>query len=72
MKRYEIRIEGILDPDWADWFEGMVIRAEGESRTVIEGPVADQSALHGILAKLRDLNLVLISVNEETKHGESR
>jgi hypothetical protein len=62
MTRYEIRVQGILDPDWADWFEGMQIRQEAGGRTVIAGPVVDQSALHGLLAKLRDLNLELISV----------
>jgi hypothetical protein len=61
--RYEIRIQGTLSPDWADWFEGMEMRQEAEGQTVLEGPVVDQAALHGLLARLRDLNLTLISVN---------
>jgi len=62
-ERYEIRIQGSLGPDWADWFEGMKMRQEGEGLTVLEGTVVDQAALHGLLARLRDLNLTLISVN---------
>jgi hypothetical protein len=62
-ERYEIRIQGALGPDWADWFEGMEMRQGGEGLTVLEGHVVDQAALHGLLARLRDLNLTLISVN---------
>jgi len=61
--RYEIRIQGALGPVWADWFEGMEMRQEREGLTVLEGHVVDQAALHGLLARLRDLNLTLISVN---------
>jgi hypothetical protein len=61
--RYQILIQGSLSPDWADWFEGMEIRQEAEGLTVLEGQIVDQAALHGILARLRDLNLCLISVN---------
>ena len=62
-KWYEIRIQGTLGPNWTDWFEGMEIRQEGEEQTVLAGWVADQAALHGLLARVLNLNLVLLSVN---------
>jgi hypothetical protein len=58
---YEIRVQGVLDARWAAWFEDLKITSDGAD-TVISGPVADQAALHGLLAKVRDLGLVLISV----------
>ena len=59
--RYEIRVKGILDGRWAAWFEDLQVTSDGEE-TVISGPLADQAALHGLLAKVRDLGLFLISV----------
>ena len=59
--RYEIRVKGILDQRWTAWFEDLQITSDGEE-TVISGPVADQAALHGVLTKVRDLGLFLISV----------
>ncbi len=59
--RYEIRVEGALDRHWAAWFEGLQV-TNGDAETVISGPLADQPALHGLLAKVRDLGLCLISV----------
>ena len=59
--RYEIRVKGILDGRWAAWFEDLQVTSAGEE-TVISGPLADQAALHGLLAKVRDLGLFLISV----------
>jgi hypothetical protein len=62
---YEIRVRGELDRSWQEWFEGMVIagtQSDGGSITSLIGPVADQSALRGILTRLWDLNLVLESV----------
>lgn len=59
--RYEIRVKGVLDGRWAAWFEGLQVSSDGEE-TVISGPVADQAALHGVLTKVRDLGLFLISV----------
>ena len=70
MRRYEIRVQGTLGPDWADWFDGMEIRQETGGQTVIAGPVVDQPALHGLLAKLRDLNLTLVSVNPAPAEGK--
>jgi hypothetical protein len=65
--RYEIRVEGILDARWSTWFDGLEIRSEGEEVTVIAGMVADQAALHGLLAKVHDLGLPLISVGRMPK-----
>ena len=59
--RYEIRVMGILDGRWSAWFEDLQVVSDGEE-TVISGPVADQAALHGLLTKVRDLGLFLISV----------
>jgi hypothetical protein len=59
--RYEIRVKGILDERWTTWFEGLHVSSDGEE-TVISGPVVDQAALHGLLTKVRDLGLFLISV----------
>lgn len=59
---YEIRVDGHLAERWSDWFEGLVIRREADGQTVLTGPLSDQAALFGVLARIRDLNLVLISV----------
>ncbi len=59
--RYEIRVEGILDQRWTAWFEGLQVDSDG-SQAVLSGPVTDQAALHGLLNRVRDLGLVLISV----------
>jgi len=59
---YQIRITGQLDPEWADWFEGLTITVDGGD-TLITGPVVDQAALHGLLKRVRDLGLPLISVS---------
>ncbi|HET7037626.1 MAG TPA: hypothetical protein VFI42_18215 [Thermomicrobiaceae bacterium] len=59
---YEIRIKGHLDARWAAWFDGMSLSQERDGTTVIQGPVADQAALHGLLRTVRDVGLLLISV----------
>lgn len=59
---YEIRIKGHLDNRWANWFDGLVITALDNGETVLTGPVIDQAALHGMLRKVRDLGLPLLSV----------
>ena len=59
--RYEVRVAGVLDGRWAVWFGGLQINGQGEE-TVISGLLADQPALHGVLTKVRDLGLCLISV----------
>jgi len=65
---YRIKVKGILDKHWADWFEGMTITYKGKE-TIIAGQVVDQSALHGLLARIRDLNLPLISVEQIESEG---
>ena len=60
---YQIRIAGHLSPHWADWFEGMAITLQNNGETLLSGPVIDQAALHGLLKKVRDLGLPLLSVN---------
>ncbi|MGY4643832.1 hypothetical protein [Cellulomonas sp. URHB0016] len=59
---YEIRVQGRLDARWGTWFEGMTLSDTRDGVTVIQGPVVDQAALHGLLQKLRDLGLPLVSV----------
>jgi len=60
---YEIRIKGHLAPRWAEWFAGLTMTYTASGETVLSGSVEDQAALHGVLAKVRDLNLTLIAVN---------
>ena len=64
---YQIKVQGKLDDKWSDWFGGMTVTVQSESNdapiTTLTGAVADQSALRGILTKIWDLNLTLISVN---------
>ena len=59
---YRIRVKGNLDRRWSDWFDGFTITAQANDETLLTGPVADQAALHGLLAKIRDLGLPLLSV----------
>jgi hypothetical protein len=59
---YAIRVEGLLDAHWSQWLEGMTITREGGGVTRIEGPLMDQAALHGVLNKLRDLRLPIVTV----------
>jgi hypothetical protein len=59
---YEIRIKGHLGPQWTDWFGGLTITLEDNGDSLLTGPVVDQAALHGVLKKVRDLGLPLISV----------
>jgi hypothetical protein len=59
---YEIRLKGHLDDKWADWFEGLSITREDNGETVLRGSVVDQAALHGVLRKVRDLGVLLLSV----------
>ena len=67
---YEIRVKGRLDVDWAAWFSGVTIANIGEDEILLSGELPDQSALHGLLAQIRDLNLTLISVQrvENSEH----
>jgi hypothetical protein len=60
---YQVRIKGHLSPQWTDWFEGLTITLEEGGNTLLTGPVLDQAALHGVLKKVRDLGMPLLSVN---------
>jgi hypothetical protein len=59
---YQIRIKGHLGPEWTDWFASLTLTLEANGDTLLTGPVVDQAALHGVLRKVRDLGLPLISV----------
>jgi hypothetical protein len=61
---YRIHIDGHLAPDWSGWFENMAVQCRPDGTTILLGPVRDQAALHGLLIKVRDLGLPLISVNQ--------
>jgi len=67
---YEIRIKGHLENRWAHWFGGLTITLEDDGDTLLTGPVVDQAALHGLLKKVRDLGMPLLSVNR-VKPGQA-
>ena len=68
---YEIRIQGRLDGRWTSWFDGMELVDDVDGSTLIRGQVADQAALHGLIQKVRDLGLPLLSVTH-TQTGTTR
>jgi hypothetical protein len=75
-EQYEIRIQGRLEPEWSAWFDGLTIISSSQAmrggETLLVGPVADQAALHGLLAKIRDLGLPLLSLTRVEPIGERR
>ena len=66
---YEIRVRGLLDESWSGWLDGLTIEPQLQGETLLAGPVRDQAALHGLLGKIRDLGLLLVSVK---RMGERR
>ena len=77
MQNVEIRIKGRIDEHWSTWFADLAIRYAEQDETILSGPVADQATLYGVLNRLRDLGLALVSVNqsepkdEETQVGDT-
>ena len=61
---YAIRIKGHLELRWSEWFEGLAITHPNDGETLLSGPVVDQAALHGLLVRVRDMNLKLLSVRK--------
>ena len=59
---YRIRVKGTLDPCWSEWFDGMEVTPKERGETLLAGPVRDQAALHGLLVKIRDMGMLLLSV----------
>jgi hypothetical protein len=72
MAVYEIRLRGHLGPEWSEWLDGFAITNEGNGETVLSGLVADQAALFGLLARVRDLGLPLLAVREVPAPGGGR
>ena len=68
---YEIKIQGHLDTKWSEWFYGMTITHEHDGATTLSGPLPDQTVLHSVLDRIRDLNLQLISVNQIVSVGQT-
>jgi hypothetical protein len=62
--QYEIRLRGHLEPRWAAWFDGLTLTPDDDGTTVLRGDVVDQAALHGLLQKLRDVGLPLVSLRQ--------
>ncbi len=61
---YQIRLRGHLGAEWTDWFEDLTVTLEEDGDTLLTGPVVDQAALHGLLKKVRDLGMSLVSINQ--------
>jgi len=64
MQQYEIRVKGHLGSHWTAWFDGLSVTNEDDGTTIISGPAVDQAALHGVLQKLRDLGIALVSLTQ--------
>jgi hypothetical protein len=62
--KYQITVEGLLDTRWSEWFEGWTVTPQEDGTTILTIPLVDQAALHGVLTKIRDLNLSLLSVQK--------
>ena len=66
---YTLRVAGRLEPHWATWFDGFTVTGESDGTTTLSGSVADQAQLHGLLAKIRDLGVALVSVEADPVVG---
>ena len=64
MQKVEIRVKGLMDENWSEWFQDFEVLPGNEDETLMVGEVKDQAALYGLIAKMRDLGLTLLSVNE--------
>ena len=71
-KLFQIRIQGHLRRQWQDWFDGLTVTLEEDGNTLLKGPLVDQSALHGILKKIRNLGMPLLSVNSVDPDPETK
>ena len=69
---YEIKIKGHLEPRWSDWFDGFAIEPQPDDETLLTGSVPDQAALHGILTKISNLGLPLLSVQRQKRKPKER
>jgi hypothetical protein len=69
---HEIRVEGHVDERWSDWVEGLAFAHEADGTTTLTGPLADQAALHGVLNRMRDLGVPIVSVRRLPSMGEER
>ena len=70
--QYEIRLDGHIDAQWADWFEGLTSTPLSDGTTILSGPIADQAALHGLLRKVGALGITLVSVNVKVDDPQGR
>jgi hypothetical protein len=70
--QYEIRVAGRLGPRWSAWFDGLTVASGDDGTTALRGPVVDQAALHGLLQKLRDLGLPLLSLSQLERSNQKR
>jgi hypothetical protein len=70
-KNYEIKVQGHLDAKWSEWLYGMTITHEHDGTTTLYGPLPDQTVLHSVLDRIRDMNLPLISVNQVELEGQT-
>ena len=70
LELHEIRVEGHLDERWADWLEGLTFTHETDGTTTLTGPLTDQAALHGVLNRIRDLALPIVSVRRVSPAAE--
>jgi hypothetical protein len=67
---HEIRVQGHLDQRWTDWLDGMTVSHQSDGTTTLTGPLADQAALHGVLNRIRDLALPIVSVRRISPDGQ--